>query len=147
MNEKYAGLCMSETARKLLLNNASQWDANCNGVGSEDGTWWQRLIYHLTPNTIWGMDITPASDIHDNEYTVPQSFLTKVQAENHRFQADINFKTNIDLLTDRAYMASWMPRCIREFLREARKTRAHTYYMILRKQGEESFMANKKIGK
>jgi hypothetical protein len=133
---KYDGLAMSPQARMILDHHPERWASLCNGVGSEVGTWWQKWLYHITPDTIWGMDITPASDIHDVEYTVPDYFATKFVAENYRHDSDLRFRHNIETLADR----NW------RILRQKRYLRARVYYHILRQQGAASFYAGKTIG-
>ena len=134
--KKYEGLEMSPQARAMLDDRPATFASLCNGVGSEVGTWWQRWLYRVTPNTIWGMDITPASDIHDVEYTVPDHFNSKFNAENYRHESDMRFRRNIDVLADRGW---WV-------LRAKRKARARAYYYVLRQFGAESFYAGKTIG-
>jgi hypothetical protein len=133
--EKYEGLEMSPQARDTLLTAPRLFASLCNGVGSEVGTWWQRLLYRITPNTIWGMDITPASDIHDVEYTVPNYFASKFVAEEYRHESDMRFRRNIEKLADRGW----------RILRAKRKARARAYYYLLRQFGAESFYAGKKL--
>lgn len=79
----------------LLHSDPEQFISNCNGVGSPSGGWIHRLLYHLTPNTIWGMDISADADIHDNGYTVPAVFKTLADALSYKKLNDTYFYTNI----------------------------------------------------
>jgi len=133
---KYDGLAMSPQAREILDNYPGRWVEYCNGVGSPEGGWFRRITYRLTPDTIWGMDITPASDIHDVEYTVPDHFSTKFVAESYRHESDLRLRHNIEILADRGW----------RIFRAKRYARARAYYFILRQQGAASFYAGKKIG-
>jgi len=91
---RYNGLQMSEVARTLYAQHRDVWDSYCNGVGSKGETYLDYLIYKITPNTIWLLDITPCSDIHDVEYTIPQYFETLKEALKWKEEADLlfNFK-------------------------------------------------------
>ena len=136
MENKYQGLEMSPQAWELLESDPAQFASYCNGVGSPAGGWFRRILYRITPDTIWGMDITPASDIHDVEYTVPQYFCSKFVAENYRHESDMRLRRNIETLADRGW---WI-------LRAKRKARARAYYYIVRRHGEKSFYHGKTIG-
>lgn len=87
---KYRGLEMSEPARELLISSPRAFASLCNGVGSKVG-FFKRLLWFFTPDTIWGLDITDCSDIHDVGYTVPAWYpsLSAARsawiAENDRF--------------------------------------------------------------
>ena len=133
---KYHGLDMHSLTNIILQSDPELWEKTCNGVGSTVGTWWQRWLYHVTPNTIWGLDITPASDIHDVEYTYPDTFSSRNCAETWREAADWRFLSNCYRLIERGW----------PWLRPVRRARALAYYHILRAQGERSFMASKTIG-
>lgn len=134
--EKYRGLIMSLPAIALLNNNPVKFKRCCNGVGSLVG-FWARLFYHFIPNTIWGLDITPASDIHDVEYSVPDKFNTLSEALKHKKKADYNFYLNMEILIMKANSWGWVE--------SFRLNRAKVYYFALRKLGEGSFLAGKTI--
>lgn len=91
---------MSDVALKLLESNPKKFANYCNGVGSQVG-WLGRLTYHIIPNTIWFLDITPASDIHDVEYSVPSEFGCISAAEKAFDEANLRLYNNIVTLIDR----------------------------------------------
>jgi len=133
---KYDGLAMSPQARVILDHHPDKWVEYCNGVGSPEGGWFRRLTYRLTPDTIWGMDITPASDIHDVEYTVPDHYNTKFTAEEYRHESDMRLRRNIEALADRGW----------RFLRAKRYARARAYYHIVRVMARDGFYKGKSFG-
>lgn len=137
LERKYLGLAMSDEARKLLGTDPKRWKSYCNGVGSNVG-WLGKLTYHLIPNTIWFMDITPASDIHDVEYYVPDTFATRAGAIEWKVQADQRFLDNM-LALIRAKSGT-------AFMRILRTRRAIAYYNAVAEIGEDSFLEGKKIG-
>lgn len=123
------GLEYSPTFPFLALSGMEK-DAEliCNGVGSP--TSW---TYHLTPNTIWGLDITPSSNIHDFDYTIPTHFNSEESAIRRKYLADTRFYNNmLKQIEDKGGILKWF-----------RKRRAKTYYEILLKKGDEAFLADK----
>lgn len=133
--DRYNGLLIESSAKEILYNHPEEWLKNCNGVGSTVG--WARIFYNLIPNTIWFMDITKCSDIHDNEYVFPSMFADRTSAEQHRLVADLNFKTNCHTLN--------MWHSNNSFVRFLRERRIEKYYMTLRTFAEESFFSGKII--
>jgi hypothetical protein len=129
---KYKGLDMSEECRTLLIRNPGKFASYCNGVGSKVGGWFRRLIYRITPNTIWGLNITPCSDIHDVDYSIKRRFKTKKQALNAKFEIDTRFVVNLQVYINEN--TSW------EWLKELRLRRVWKYELLLRECGEDSFM-------
>lgn len=106
-------------------------DLICNGVGSP--TSW---TYHLTPNTIWGLDVTPSSNIHDFDYTFPTHFDSEYEALSHKYKKDTRFYHNmLKQIENKGGILKWF-----------RKRRAKTYYEILLKKGDDAFLADKCIG-
>lgn len=134
----YDGLLMSDVARNLLKFNKKEFIACCNGVGSPNG-FWGKLTYHFIPQTIWGLPIRAAADIHDVEYTYPDNFYCKKAALKWKVEADKRFKYNIMRLIKKNTKWKW--------LKKIRYIRAKEYYWILKKFGEESFLANKSFTK
>lgn len=138
MISKYHNLLMSPETKDFLLHTPEDRLAKvCNGVGSREG-WFNRLVYHIIPNTIWGLDITPASDLHDIGYTVPATFRTLEEARKHKEMEDYFFETNCKILILRG--TKW------EWLRKIRNRRVDKYVAILKSSGMTSFMSNKTIG-
>lgn len=110
-NDSYS-LDMSATTRELLYQDNAEFRKCCNGVGSTGGSWWAALLYHITPNTIWGMDITPASDGHDVDYSHPTSIAPLSDAELQAFQAQPNawpewIKAEERTAATAAYVVAW----------------------------------------
>ena len=133
--EKYAGLDISAAAEKLMLNYPVAFARYCNGVGSRIGGFWSRLFYHFIPNTIWFMNITDCSDLHDVDYSVPNVFATLADARQYRLDADLRFYNNLLIRIEER--GGWFE--------HARKHRAIVYYNTLRVMGEDSFMDGKQI--
>jgi len=135
--EKYRGLEMSEEAVNLLYSDPKKFASYCNGVGSQVG-WLGKLTYHIIPNTIWFLNITAASDIHDVEYSVPASFESIAAAEKAFDEANLRLYKNICILIDRKGRSGWL------YL--ARMHRAGLYYdMVSSDAGWTSFVAGKTI--
>ena len=134
LTRKYANMEMAPTTRGLLDSSPRKFLSYCNGVGSQTG-WFNKLIYHFIPNTIWGLDITPASDVHDVEYAYPHIFNNLLEALEFKFSADKRFKRNVFTLIDTKTRWEWLKRL--------RKARAMEYEFILRHCGEESFLSGK----
>ena len=130
---KYTNLSMSKEARTLWFVNPQKFKSFCNGVGSQVG--WASPLYHLIPNTIWFLDITPASDIHDVEYSHPTQFITRNEALLFKEYADERFYQNMLILIERK--GGWM--------RKMRLRRAKIYYYLVLNCGEQSFLKNKDI--
>jgi len=132
---KYIGLECTVPFRQFVRNAGDKRIAELfNGVGSQVG-FIGKATYHLIPNTIWGLNITPASDIHDFDYTEPREFDSKEDALRHKAEADKAFYRNVRKLIDRK--GGWC--------KYGRRVRAWTYYRVLRACGKESFLAGKDI--
>lgn len=135
--EKYKGLEMSEEAANLLYSDPKKFASYCNGVGSRVG-WVGRLTYHLIPNTIWFMDITPASDIHDVEYSVPSEFQHLGLAAKAFDDANLRIYKNIQTLIKRKATSG--------ILFRMRMRRAKLYYYALGSDAAwNSFVSGKTI--
>jgi len=145
---KYDGLLLSEEFIRIATTHPSWIKKYCNGVGSRVG-FLGKASYHLIPNTIWGLDITAASDIHDVDYVFPVEFASEGAAYLHKKMADIRFRDNCYILIDRADKTGWLRKIgllkLQEALTARRKLRARLYYIALRMMGEESFLSGKKI--
>lgn len=135
--EKYRGLEMSDAAANLLKSDPVKFASYCNGVGSRVG-WLGRLTYHLIPNTIWFLNITPASDGHDVDFTIPSVFESLSAAEKAFDEANLRLYKNICILIDRKSRSGWL------YL--ARMHRAGLYYdMVSSDAGWTSFISGKTI--
>ncbi|MFA5321378.1 MAG: hypothetical protein WC373_01785 [Smithella sp.] len=123
-----------------LKENPLALEEICNGVGSRL-SW----TYHLTPDTIWLLDVSPAADIHDWMYTFPVVFPYEENGEmfwtgeEYRAHSDRVFLNNMYRLFNLADSRSWISRRVRPF----RNTRALSYYTILRNCGGPSFWSDK----
>jgi len=129
---------MAPTTRWLIEEHSKEAKKYCNGVGSTS-TWLNRLLWHLTPNTIWGMSIVSASQVHDIEYSYPTVFRTKGEALRFKMETDIRFHHNMILLIARKY--KWY----NKFLAIPRLNRAKLYYEAVSHFGMDAFIKNKKI--
>lgn len=94
----------------------------CNGVGPTGILGW------FIPETIWGLNITPAADIHDFDYEVGVT-------EEDKKIADDNFLTNQFTLIKNGLKWKW--------LRRARIRRANFYHFTVKVLGVKHF-GNKK---
>lgn len=135
---RYAGLWAPEEFWFYLAHDPDKIKAVCNGVGSPS-SW----TYHLTPNTIWGLDITAAADIHDWMYTYPPDFATEADALAYKEKADRVFRNNLIRIFEQAEaqpgFKGWMHRRIAG----VRRARAQEYFMILQNFGGTSFWEGK----
>ena len=131
---KYDGLELSPEFARLATEDPQKILDCCNGVGSEVGLW-GKLTYHFIPNTIWFLDITPCSDIHDVDYCYPSQFKNKAEALAHKADADLRIRENMETLICEKTKWEWL-KCLR-------LERAMNYYCILRAAGEDSFLEGK----
>ena len=133
---KYDGLWLSKTFVEMSQteDGRKKLQKCFNGVGSRVG-FWNRLFYHLIPNTVWGLDITAASDPHDADYTYPKHFRNRQEALAHKAEADDRLETNIEIYGD--MHKTW------EWLDKLRHQRAREYHFIVSHLGEESFLQGK----
>jgi hypothetical protein len=134
--DKYEGLDISPAFAEVATETPELLDALCNGVGSVIG--WAKWFYPLIPNTIWGLDITPASDIHDIDYVLPKRFPDKKTAIKHKKKADKRFYNNVNFLIRKNTKMKW--------LKKFRLSRSRKYYFVLKNLGDESFLKDKTIG-
>lgn len=111
-----------------LLCYPSIADQVANGVGSETSA-----FYHLTPDTVWGLNINPSSHGHDWDYTFPFKFVTYAEGMKHFHAANERFRINcLKLVED----GSWL-------LKPFRRHRVEFYFKILEAEGELAFWSNK----
>lgn len=102
-----------------------------NGVGSE--THWS---YHLTPDTIWGLNINPVSHGHDWMYIFPMRFACVADGLAWKRLADHWFDLNVRrMIEDHGG--------IFEPFRESRLE--NIYSPALGAAGSEAFWANKEL--
>ena len=114
-----------------LQNTPEEIEKYANGVGSKTS-----IAYHITPDTIWGMNVNPSSHIHDWMYAKPDIFATRGEALEHKQVTEDWFKTN---LYKQIESGSW-------WLRTPRKLRVMWYLWILNgKNGMDAFFDNKTI--
>jgi hypothetical protein len=134
--DRYYGLDAPPEFWSDLINAPERIKECCNGVGSQVG-WLGKLTYHLIPNTIWGLSITEASDIHDWMYVYPKSFATKQDALNWKHMADNLLLDNIITIIERD--TYWT------LLKIIRRQRAMAYYSAVDEAGVESFLDGKVV--
>lgn len=112
------GLEMPLMYEHALRYNNQFVDELANGVGSETS-----FFYHVTPDTIWFLNINPASHIHDWDYSIPFTFKTYEEGMKYFHAANLRFKNNCYKLIDDKENSS----C----LRTVRKWRVDLYFKIL----------------
>lgn len=107
--------------RDGLLAPTSYWEAssevlarNTNGAGTSG---WKGF---LVPDTVWGLNINAAANIHDFEYCIGETI-------EHKKSADFRFQQNMISLVRRAARRSW----ISWFLKIPREYRCFTYYLAV----------------
>lgn len=96
----------------------------CNGAGAA-GDWRSKLI----PNTLYGLNCTPAFDIHDYDYHVGIT-------HDDKDLADRQLLTNLLILIDNG---NW---CLAFF----RRRRAMKYYEAVKLAGDDAFWKSKNRG-
>lgn len=103
-NKRFNDLKMSDYAHVLLIEDIAKFMSCTNGVGSEVG-WFNRTMRWLVPrwirNRLFGVDITPASDGHDVEYSIKIDFKCVADGELFKRTADTNFKENMFIIIKR----------------------------------------------
>ena len=92
----------------------------CNGCGSA------KAKFDFIPDTIYGLIITEACDIHDYDYHVGET-------EEDRQAADLRFLNNLMIIVN--MKGGW--------LRWFRRRRALKYYEAVRELGSDAFWAGK----
>lgn len=106
-----------------------------NGCGPKEiGSYW-------IPNSIWGITIRIACDIHDFEYYVGET-------EEDKKSADLTFLNNmIRLIEDTEYNKIFQKLRIDKFLKVLAKRTAKKYYYFVSEYGGPAFWDNKNEGK
>lgn len=99
--------------------------AVCNGCGTSG---WKG---ELVPETVWGLSITAACNIHDWMYHTGESICDKDEA-------DRAFLNNMLRVIDNAG-GNWL-------IKKLRRRRARTYYIAVRDFGGPAFWAGKNAG-
>ncbi len=96
--EKYKtdGVLMQMTADVYfcLMYKNEKFKKLCNGVGSQVG-WFNKLIYHIIPDSIGLLNITGCSDLHDVGFSVPKAFKTLEDAYEYFEQVNWDFLSNL----------------------------------------------------
>ena len=99
--KRFDYLEMSLDCKEFLYNNPIVFMKYTNGVGSDVG-WFNSLMKRIIPkfvrNKIFGVDITPASDLHDVEYSLIIVFKSIASGVSFKNRADRAFKRNMDYL-------------------------------------------------
>lgn len=115
---------------KIFNSHPELYHLVCNGVGSE--TNW---TYHLTPDTIWGMDISPSAGIHDWDFTFPMEFQNYTEGMTHFHRANRRFHDNVEKqISDGC-----------DLLKPLRQHRNNVYFHLLENSaaGHRSFWSNR----
>lgn len=131
---KYRGLVKLEPVQQLLKDDPFKFASYCNGVGSKVG-WFNKILWHLIPNTLLFLNITDCSDLHDVGYAHPVKFATLCEALAYKDSVDHNFHSN---LVRRITKAGGV-------LRVVRLMRADKYFRLVQECGKEAFLAGKII--
>lgn len=103
-----------------------------NGVGSE--TSW---TYHLTPDTVWLLDISPTAGIHDWDFTFPMYFASYAAGQQWFHAANARFRDNLE---KQIKNGCWL-------LRGPRRCRKQEYFWILDNTmiSHNAFWSNKRL--
>jgi hypothetical protein len=112
----------------VLIAPASYWEASaprrgevCNGCGPSG--WKNKIV----PETMWGLNIQAACQIHDWMYEFGQDEIDKDVAD------DLFLTNLIAIIENHGGWLTWL-----------RSYRAMTYYRAVKDAGDESFWKNKK---
>ena len=93
----------------------------CNGCGPRDFGW-------LVPDTLWGLNVSEAADIHDFMYYNGKTLVDKTRA-------DEIFLNNMVRIIEKETKWNW--------LRKLRCMRAQKYFWAVHRFGEPAFWADK----
>jgi len=127
---------MSPEVKDCLINDNSRFIKNSNGVGSQVG-FWNKLAYHVIPDSVVGINITGESDLHDNGFEVPMNFDTFEKAYKYFQDVNSDFLSNMRMHFNKT---KW------KWLRRRRMARAEFYYYLVESEtGWISFMDGKTI--
>lgn len=111
----------------------SQKSAYCNGCGTKG------LGGIITPDTLYGLSITPACDIHDDMYRTGQTIEDKESAD----RAFSNNMIRIIKAHRKQNPPSWGLGLSTRMLDTARYRRARKYYLAVKHFGGPAFWAGK----
>ena len=135
VGQKY--MKMTTEIWNCLRNENKKFVSFCNGVGSKIG-FWNKIFYHIIPDSIWFLNITGASDLHDVGYSVPKTFKSYKDAFNYWNEVNEQFRDNLIMLIESRN--SW------KYIKEARLLRTSNYYKLLTAAiAWWSFISDKKI--
>jgi hypothetical protein len=115
---------------KTLNKKPELIDKIANGVGSE--TSW---TYHLTPDTVWFLNINPSSHDHDLMYTFPLKFESVGDGLAWKRLADYYFELNCKKQIED----------VGGYMEQLRLSRIEKYKTALEIGGSEAFWANKML--
>lgn len=96
-------------------------EKNCNGCGTAG---WKGAI---VPDTMYGLSIVEACNIHDVAYSLGRTLQDKIAA-------DLDFYENLKIII--AENSNW-------FTRKLRNVRAYWYYKAVAVAGKKAFLAGK----
>lgn len=136
--KRFDGLKMSDQTHLLLIENTAKFMSYTNGVGSEVGyfnSFMRWLIPSFIRNRLFGVDITPASDLHDVEYSVKVNFKTIAEGEYFKDNGDKYFKNNMEILIKRDKHIDSLDRL--------RFVKSKIYFLAVGYGGSASFWAKK----
>lgn len=148
---RYDGLEMSKEAKELLHTAPWQFKKCTNGVGSNVGIFNKlvmRLWLPIFRNCLLFLNITPASDVHDVEYSLKLMFKTLIEGTLFKRQTDLRFYHNMLIIIRRQLKPNWIDflpygnklwRAIEIY----RKKKAWIYYEAVKDLGNTSFWDGK----
>lgn len=116
----------------MLKHHPEIVDKIANGVGSES----MGILYHLTPDTIWFVNINSVSHQHDWMYSLPFKFKTTAEGLAYKAKADKLLLTNCYKI---AATRNWP---FKQFM----CTRSDSYYKALsHPSGNAAFWVDKQL--
>jgi hypothetical protein len=120
-----------------LTYDTEKFISYCNGVGSRVG-WFNKLIYHIIPDSIGVLNITGCSDLHDVGFAIPREFKSLEAAYRYFCKVNLQFRSNLRLrITYGTHL---------RLIRKARILIAKGYYKAVQSStGWKSFMDGKII--
>jgi hypothetical protein len=137
--DKYKGLNYSPRFEKDLSTNIEAIKAIVDGMSTPNDR-----FYNVVPDSSYGMDLTPVSDIHDYDYTYPMEFETEQDALSHKRLADLRFYNNMLKMVE----LKSTPESKASGLDERRRMAAKIAYRALQsKRSMKPFMRNTTIKK
>jgi hypothetical protein len=134
--DKYKGFESTPTFQKDLQNNINNIKSIVNGMGSPG-----EKTYNLIPDEIYGMDLTPISDIHDYDYTYPKRFRSLEEAKAHKAASDMRFYNNLMAQIERTST----PKDKASGIYEKKRKAALVAFKMLKIGGMRAFLRNKII--